>query len=187
MQANAEMTITGRIQPRVISWCAAHVRGRELDELLATGMRPGEPGLDPAISRRCEARAQILKRHRFRFALAQELEDILQLAEPTETADPPQRTPWTVDIQIAEVRNAADALGQIIAGLRARKEPDAHGISLALLLLRDGRSPLYDRHASGALRPAAERAVRALAAASPSAPHAGSVGGSGGPSRNRYG
>jgi hypothetical protein len=153
---------------QVMSRVAAHARGRELDELLATGLKPCELGLDPAMGDLCQTRARLLRRRSFRLILAQELEDVLRLAGAGAAADPI----WTIDLQLDQVREATAALQQVIAALRSREPPEAHGIALAVLLLRDGRSPLYDRRAHGGLRLAAEAAAHALVAPSRSTPHA---------------
>ena len=144
---------------RVISWYAAHVRGGELDEILAEGIEPDSP----ATRRLCEARARLLARQGFRFTLAQEIEGIVDLAAIPQATDPSLRTVWTVDIQLDEVRQASEILQQLARALRASTPPETQGIALASLLLRDGLSPLYDRRASGDLRLAAEAVARALA------------------------
>jgi len=143
----------------VVSWYAVHVRRGELDEILAEGIEPDTP----ATRRLCEARARLLARQSFRFALAQEIEDVLRLAAIPQAPDPSLRTVWTVDIQLDEVRHASEILQQLATALRARTPPETQGIALAWLLLRDGLSPLYERRASGDLKLAAEAVARALA------------------------
>jgi hypothetical protein len=107
---------------RVTSWYAAHVRGCELDEILAEGIEPDTP----ATRRLCEARARLLARHSFRFTLAQEIEDLIQLAARPRT-DPSLRTVWTVDVQLDEVRQGSEILQQIARALRTRTPPRAQG------------------------------------------------------------
>lgn len=156
----------------MIRWYAAHMRARELDELLAAGTQLSVPGTDLATRRLCEARARLLVRRSFRFALAQEIDDIIRLAASPQAADPSPPTVWTADIQLEEVRDSAEALRLVVGALRTHGPPEVQGIALALLLLRDGHSPLNDRWAHGDLRLAAEAAARALATPPASTAHA---------------
>jgi hypothetical protein len=103
-------------------------------------------------------------RRSFRRALAEQIEGVLALAADPTAAGAPS-TIWAVDIQLDEVREASRSLRLIVAGLQESTPPRAQGVALALLLLRDGRSPLYGSQASGELRLAAE--VTALALTSP--------------------
>jgi hypothetical protein len=147
---------------RATSWCAARTGGEELDRMIAEGADPDALGADPSSRPRCEARARLLVRRSFRLALVTEFEDVLAHAAGATGADRPPSPVWAVDIDFDWVRAADMPLRLIVAGLRAEKPPRAQGVALALLLLRDGRSPLYRGQASGGLTSAAELAGRAL-------------------------
>jgi len=99
----------------------------------------------------------------FRLTLAAQIEDVLLLAaEPIAGAAPSAL--WAVDVQLEQLREAGTSLRQIVAGLRQSSPPRAQGVALALLLLRDGRSPLYAGRAPGELKLAAQATALALAA-----------------------
>jgi hypothetical protein len=145
-----------------ISWFAAHVHGEQLDRMIAEGSELQASALDAAWRRRCEARERVLVRRHLRHALAAELEDLLALAAGETLANRPLRTAWTVDLDVAEILEASESLRLLVARLKAPGRPRAQGVAQALMLLRDGRSPLYAAHGAGDLKRAAELAARAL-------------------------
>jgi hypothetical protein len=145
-----------------ISWFAARAHGEQLDQMIAEGSELQATALDAAWRRRCEARERVLVRRHLRHALAAELEDLLALAAGETLANRPLRTAWTVDLDTAEILEASESLRLLVARLKAPARPRAQGVAQALMLLRDGRSPLYDAHAAGDLKRAAESAARAL-------------------------
>jgi hypothetical protein len=159
------LTRRGRAQaylPRALSWCAARLRGAELDPILAEGLEPDARRTDPVSRQRCEARAQLLVRRSFRRALASEIEGVLAFAADF-TAKGAPSTVSAVDVQLDELREATPSLRLIVAGLEEPTPPRAQGVALALLLLRDGRSPLYGSRAPGELKLAAQATALALA------------------------
>jgi hypothetical protein len=147
---------------RALSWCAARLHGAELDAMLAEGVEPDELS-DPASRQRCQARARLLVRRSFRLTLAAQIEGVLALATDS-TARAASSAVWAVDIQFEQLLEASPIVRQIVAGLQQSTPPRAQGVALALLLLRDGRSPLYARRAPGELKLAAQATALALAA-----------------------
>jgi hypothetical protein len=147
-----------------LSWWAVRVRGEEFDQMLAEGVETAPRRTDTVLRRRCEARGRLLVRRSFRCTLAGQIEGVLFFAADSTAAGEPG-TVWAADIQPHEVREASPSLRLIVAGLQQSTPPRAQGVALALLLLRDGRSPLYGSRAPGELKLAAE--VTALALTSP--------------------
>jgi hypothetical protein len=146
---------------RALSGCAARLCGAELDAMLAEGAEP-DALADPVSHRRCQARARLLVRRSFRVTLAAQIEGVLALAADS-TAIAAPSTVWAVDIQLEELCEASPSLRLIGAALRQSTPPRVQGVALALLLLRDGRSPLYGGCAPGELKLAAQATALALA------------------------
>ena len=129
---------TARFPVLALSWCAAHARAPELDRMLADGIEPGALA-DPVSRRRCQARARLLTRQSFRRTLAAQIEEVLALVADSSALS----TVWAVDVQLEQLREARASLRLIVGRLEESTPPRAQGVALAVLLLRDGRSPLY--------------------------------------------
>jgi hypothetical protein len=146
--------------PGPLSWVAARMRGAELDARLAEGPDPG--ALAHAVSRRrCEARARLLVGRGFRRSLAAQIEEVLALVADPGVARAPSAV-WSVDIPLEQLRRASPSMRRIVARLADAKPPRAQGVALAVLLLRDGRSPLYGSRAAGELELAAQTTALSL-------------------------
>lgn len=123
-----------------------------LDLELAAG---ADPDSDPLRRRR----ARRLMRRSARRGLARSLERALRRAQ--EPAQPPIFA-GGVPLQRARVHECRRALVELADRLRDDREVDPQGVAMASVLLRDGRSPLYYRHASHTLLFLARRARFAL-------------------------
>jgi hypothetical protein len=110
-------------------------RRSALTAALAAGI---EPDADPALTRLAHELIGAPNRVRVADALDRILRD---------AAEPPR--PWTATVPLnrREILVARDELGAVVTRLRAPQPVPVRGMALAERLLRDGRSPLYDREA----------------------------------------
>lgn len=131
--------------------------------MIAECLAPDATAVDLALLP-YQARARLLVGRHFRYALAAEIEGLLAHAAAATAAQRRPASVWTVDLRVHEVRDAASTLRLLANELQAPGTPRAQGVALALLLMRDGRSPLYSSRATGDLQLAAELAARALTA-----------------------
>lgn len=129
--------------------------------MLAEGVE-SDALVEPVSRQRCEARSRLLVRRSFRCTLAAQIAGILALLADSTAVGAPS-TVSAVDIQLDELREASPSLRLIVAGLQGSTAPRAQGVALALLLVRDGRSPLYASRAPGELKLAAQATALALA------------------------
>ena len=120
-----------------------------LDSLLAAG---ADPAWDPEL----DLRAEQLRRHGTRQALAQGLERAL------EDAERPPRWTCAAPLDRRAVLAAAPDLRTLAARLTQEAEPAPQGIALTIQLLRDPGSPLYGPGGEDALRFGARLASRTL-------------------------
>jgi hypothetical protein len=148
-------------RPAGLSWFAARTRGAELDAILAESPDPGVLA-DSVSRRRCDARARLLVGRGFRHSLAAQIEEVLALVSGPGVAGTPSAV-WSVDISLDELRRASPSMRLIVSRLEDAKPPRAQGVALAVLLLRDGRSPLYGSRAVGELELAAQATALSLA------------------------
>lgn len=129
---------------------AARLRATSLDRALAAG-------LDPSSSPALAARADLLRKHRAREAVAaaiyQTLKDATVGIPPYSMRVPPARD--------AVRRNRRELL-DLAAELRQAEDVSARGMAATCLLLGDGTGPLYYEAEHGALRAAVIRATSSL-------------------------
>jgi hypothetical protein len=127
----------------------ARLRAASLDRQLAAG-RP--PEASPALA----ARARQLVTPASRWALARNLEHLLQRAG--QRPHPRRVVPTRTDALTA----AAPALRQAGSVLRAPFPAGARGVAMLSLLLGDGTGPLYNPHSPVVLVDAVREAVAEL-------------------------
>jgi hypothetical protein len=124
---------------RLWSWGVASSRTGWLDALIANGMEATAPEL-------CEARARQLVKVGRRVALAGQIEACVEMAQTNLRRSQRPASVWLVDLRAAEVRAAAAALIALAGTLRSAEPAEARGVAMAMLLVRDGESPLYVAH-----------------------------------------
>jgi hypothetical protein len=145
----------GSIGPRrVLNWGLATARRQMLDELIAGGV---DPGSSPA----CQERARQLMKKSRRAALAAEIDAIVNVVGESRSGDPPSPL-WLASLRVEEVRAARTQLSAVALLLRSIEQPAARGVALAMLLVRDGRSPLFVRYGPADVKQAADATTSAL-------------------------
>ena len=148
-------TRAGAIAPRrLMSWGLATARREELDGLIACGF-------GPTASQVCQARARQLVKKSRRSALASEIDALINVVDEPAVGGPTNPL-WLVSLRVEEVRGARTRLCTLALLLRSIEHPTARGVALAMLLVRDGRSPLFVRYGPADLERAAEATIAAL-------------------------
>jgi hypothetical protein len=135
----------------------AYLRAGSLDDELARGLAPEDRWL-----RAVQASSLMSRRGR----LADEWESLLAQAESQ------ARTPsYAVPIRRRALHDAADAIGELVVGLRAPGPVDVRGLAIAHQLLTDGSGPVFRSRSPEHLPAAIAAATRHLRPVlSPSAP-----------------
>ena len=129
----------GHNMRRLWRWGVARSRAGCLDALIANGREATAPEL-------CEARARQLVKVGRRAALAGQIEACVEMAETDLRRSQRPASVWLVDLRAAEVRAATAALVALAGTLRSAEPVQPRGVAMAMLLVRDGESPLYVAH-----------------------------------------
>ena len=153
-------SVLGRVgdtMRRLWTWGVAISRPSQLDALIATGREATAPGL-------CEVRARQLVKVGRRVAIAGQIEACVEMAETVRRSSRRPASVWLVDLRMAEVRATAAALIALADALRSAEPAAPRGVAMAMLLLRDGDSPLYVAYGPADIANAANAARIALRA-----------------------
>lgn len=149
--------LIGRTIQTLWRWGLASSRARQLDELISREDRASTPEL-------CEVRARQLVRGRRRVAIAAQIETCVEMAAIEAGGSRRHTSVWLVDLPAAEVRAAATELLDLATALRSAEPAEPRGVAMAMLLVRDGESPLYVADGPGEIAKAANAARMALSA-----------------------
>jgi hypothetical protein len=134
-----EHPVVGRVSATVHRlWrCGvASTHAGQLDELICRGDLMSAPEL-------CEARARQLVKLRRRVAIAAQIETCVEAAATDLGVSRRRTSVWLADLRETEVRAAAAELLELACALRSRHRVEPRGVAMAMLLIRDGESPLY--------------------------------------------
>jgi hypothetical protein len=135
----------------------ASSRAGWLDALIANGREATAPEL-------CEVRAGQLVKVGRRVVLASQIEACVEMAETDLRRSRRPPSVWLVDLRAAEVRAAAGELVDLAGTLRSAEPAEPRGVAMAILLVRDGESPLYVAHGPDDIVKAVNAARTALRA-----------------------
>lgn len=150
----------GHTMRRLWSWGVASSRTGWLDALIANGSEAAAPEL-------CEVRARQLVKIGRRVAIAGQIEACVETAETVLRSSRRPASVWLVDLRAAEVRAAAVELVGLAGALRSAEPAEARGAAMAMLLVRDGESPLYVASGPDDIANAANAARIALCGGAP--------------------
>ena len=114
-------------------------------------------GADPRLDDRLALLARRLRSRRVRRITARGIERVLADAEA-----PHVRWGSAAPFDSKAVAEARDQLRELAAALRAMESANPRGVAIAVLLLVDVQSPLYDGRVGHGLRHAAQTAIEAL-------------------------
>lgn len=158
--AGGEHPVIGRvgaIAQRLWRCGVASTHAAQLDELISRGDRM-------TAAKLCEARARQLENVRRRVAIAAQIETCVEAAATDLRGSRPRTSVWLADLRQAEVLAAAPELLDLACALRSPDRVAPRGVAMAMLLIRDGESPLYVAGGQGDIAQAANAARDALSA-----------------------
>ena len=135
-------SVLGRVgdtMRRLWIWGVATSRPSQLDALIATGR-------EATASELCEVRARQIVKVGRRVAIAGQIEACVEMAGTVLHCSRRPVSVWAVDLRAAQVRAAAAELLDLAGTLRSAEPAEPRGVAMAMLLVRDGESPLYVAH-----------------------------------------